>query len=438
MAKTKTEEKEKTGYEGTGQQDTHGQVGGENDVSFPEPAKKDENVTKPDKKPVEKKPDEKKPDEKKLDEKKPDEKKPDEEKPKPVSFFDEDDDFEEDKLPFDEKKDEDKDEKPADDKKDGGEDPDKEDDDSDKDPLDVEELEKKLDEEAKVSEVAAKLDWTGIAKNELGIDLKANDQSEFLQAVKTKIDEASKKVEVDLTKYPEDAKQVIQFLENDGDINEILNPLAVIDKYVSDTTEEDVVIDYFTEYEGLTKKQAEEKVEELQDSDKFDDQYEKAKKMLLDFRSKRAKDLINASNDKINAKLAETEQKIESEKNEMIKVVDELKDFMGIKVNDKAKAYLKKEISSGKLTLSNNNAKTQVIARMFDLFGSQVIDSINKRIKDSSRDGYNTGKLTEQEKLHNIPKKHAGSSVQEQKALSMEDPLAGFRNIDKDAIEIDD
>ncbi|MFA6916972.1 MAG: hypothetical protein WC222_11285 [Parachlamydiales bacterium] len=405
MAKTKTdppEEKVLTGYEGTGKPDTFQDIG--DDITLPgSPAEE---------KPVE--------EEKPIEEEKKEEiKLPPEEAPN-----------NDEELAFLKEK---KVEEPAEKEREKEEEKPVE----EKDIFDVTDLEKELETEKTQKEEAVKYDWKTAAKKNLDIELAENDPDKFFSAVKTKIEESAQKIIPDTSKYSEDARMVVDYLEAGGKFDDLLNPLGELDKYIVDTDPDDMVRDYFTVYEGLKEDEADAKIEELHDDDKFDTKLQEVKKLLFTHRAQKASDIIQASSNKIANQLKEAETRITNERAEMVKVVDGLQDFMGMKLPDKAKDYIKTEISNGKLSERNNNARTQVYARLFEMFGSQIIDQYSKKISEEARKSFNTAKEQELGKLHNIPPKAGAESAQEHRASEDVNPLAAFINIDKDAIEME-
>jgi hypothetical protein len=404
MAKTKTEtieEKILTGYEGTGKPDTFQEVG--DDLALPGSST----------------------DEVSIDEKKPVEEKKEEIKPSPEEIPNNDDELtflkEKEKEKPEEKKEEKKEEISV----------------EEKDIFDTTDLEKELETEKSQKQEAVKYDWKLAAKKEFGIELEENDPTKFFSAVKTKIEESTQKVVPDTSKYSEDARLVVDYLEAGGKFEDLLNPLGQLDKYIVETDPDDMVKDYFTVYENMKEDEADAKVEELHDDDKFDTKLQEIKKLLFTHRAQKANEIIKASNDKITNQVKQAEIRITNERVEMAKVVDGLQDFMGMKLPDKAKEYIKTEISNGKLFEKNNNAKTQVYARLFEMFGSQIIDQYSKKIGEEARKSFNTAKEEGLGKLHNIPLRQGAESAQEHRASEETNPLAAFINIDKDAIEMD-
>ena len=122
----------------------------------------------------------------------------------------------------------------------------------------------------------------------------------------------------------------------------------------------------------------------------------------------------------------------------MLAIVDRTEKFMGTKLPDNVRNYIKKEISTGKLARENNNAETQVLARLFSLYGSRILKQIQDEAKNASRDSYNKGLKKEKGKLHNLPpKKQTQDAIEQKKQTEIVDPLAMFANIEEDSIDME-
>lgn len=401
------EEEIKTGYEGTGKEDPLGKTGGDDlpagaakkeepekkqaPESKQEPAKKEEPV-------VEQSPEDA------IDE---------------FLFLNDKDPDEEEKevKPGEEKKEEKKEEESQ-------------------EIFDLSKLEQDLEQEKSQKAEAVKYDWKALAKKELDVDLEDNSQDKFISAVKNKISDASQKTVVDTSKYSEDARTIINFLEDGGNLSEILLPVAVIDKYLTNSNKRDLVKDFFITHDKMTEDQANEEMDTLEEDDKFEDKAKEVLKFITESRTRIINKTIQASQEKINQRKKEIADNIIKERSDMITEAKGLKTFLGTELKEDVKQYLVKEIESGKLTEQNNNAKTQVLARLLTLFGDRIIESYSKQLKNVSRESFNTGKQKELEKTHNILPTQKGASAEEQRSTELDDPLAAFRGIDKDSIEV--
>jgi len=413
MAK-ETENKEKvlTGYEGTGQEDTFGQIEGEN---IAPPVKKEDEPKGP--------------------------KAKEQKKETPGATGIQEDrrnpDFQEEEIPdasdefafLNENKSAEKKEEEEEVKEEEKEE------EEEKPIFAIDELDQELEAEKTQTEQQKKFDWKKFGKN-FEIELDENDPDKFISAVKTKIDEAKTKTEVDVSKYGEDSQKVIRHLEQGGTLEELMAPLAKIDKYLGEADDDTLLRDYYMNREKMTEDQADEKISELHENETYEEQVEKVTKLLKDFRQSKFNDILSTSADKAAKREKEISDNRSKELKAMTDVVDKTETFMGIKLTDEVKTYIKKEISTGKLAEKNNNARTQVFARLFELFGEKIIASFQKQVKDASREGFNTGKQKELEKTHNIVPTSRTPAASEQKNRKSEDPLAGFRNIDEDTIEV--
>ena len=122
----------------------------------------------------------------------------------------------------------------------------------------------------------------------------------------------------------------------------------------------------------------------------------------------------------------------------MTEALDTMDDFLGLSIPDNVKNVLKQEIESGVLTEANNNARTQVKARLFDLFSGKVLDHFEKRLAEERQKSYNAGYAAIDDNLHNRPPRtEAGEAVDRSKgAKGDEGPLDGLLTVEDDMIEV--
>ena len=300
------------------------------------------------------------------------------------------------------------------------------------------ELEEELENEKDVKETSKTVDWKKIAGSiKLPEDLKINIEDDsldgFKSAVKKSIENAQTKTVFDIEKFEEPQQEVINYFLNGGKKEDLLSPLKEIDDVlVSDP--EVKALNYFIGAEDLSEKDAQEKVNELIESDGLDNQIKIINKELYDLRESRYQEVIKQNSDTGN-------QISENKKNEtkaMSDYVNNMTEFMGTKLPDNVKTYLKKEIETGKLAEKNNNAESQIIARLFTLYGNQILKKMQDEAKNASRESYNKGLEKEKRKVHNVPpKKQTQTAVEQKKQTDIIEPLALFKNFDEDAIETD-
>lgn len=349
----------KTGYEGTGETDTFGQIEVEDNVETPGEKKPAIDEEKAKAKDLEK-------DDKDGEQKAKDQAAEFEaEQEKTGKELEEEIDKD---LPDAEKdKDKEKDKETVDDK------------DKEKEPelFDTDKLEEDLETETNVKKTAETVNWEDVSKtiklpDDLKIVPKENTLEGFKEAVKVSIEAATKKTEFNLDGFEDDTKEVINYFVNKGSKEDLLRPLKEIDDYIIMKPEEKVK-EFLMESEKLSEEDADAKINDMIEAETFDAKVKDIDSKLLNLRETTFKSIISKRQDDTTV-LAEAKKE---ENKEMTDYVDEMKSFMGVKLPDKVKSYIKKEIDAGKLAKMNNNAEAQVLARLFMLYGTDILKKIN-------------------------------------------------------------
>ena len=93
-------------------------------------------------------------------------------------------------------------------------------------------------------------DFVGFGKD-MGIDITENNKETLKNAVIRKINKPKTKVEPDLTKYNEQQKLVISWLEDGGTLDEFFNPLKAIDDFNA-MPDDEKIIDYLQTEEHVS------------------------------------------------------------------------------------------------------------------------------------------------------------------------------------------
>lgn len=306
------------------------------------------------------------------------------------------------------------------------------------DMFDTDKLEEDLKTETDVKKITETVNWEDVSKSiklpdDLKIVPKENTLEGFKAAVKLSIESAKQKTEFDLESFEAPQKEIINYFMNKGTIEDLLSPLKEIDDALIQSPETKVT-EFLMEAEKLSKEDAEAKINDMIEAETFDAKVKDIDNRLLNLRDQRFKEIVSKKSDANDVLLENKKQ----ENKEMNSYVDEMKSFMGVKLPDNVKSYIKKEIDAGKLAKMNNNAEAQVLARLFMLYGTNILKKINEGVKNASRDGYNKGLKKEIDKIHNIPpKEKAKSAIEQQKQSSITNPLALFENMDDDSISME-
>lgn len=307
------------------------------------------------------------------------------------------------------------------------------------DVFDTTELESQLEKAKALKKQTEKVDWAGVAE-EVGLEgFEGKTFDEFKKGVKKHFEQASEKVEFDLSKYDEETQGIIKFFESGGTRKDLADVTKPYTDYLLKSDEEKVS-DYLKNSEKLqTEEEISARIEELIDEGEFDDTVKKINGMIMNRREEIFNEFMKEAEQKTTAIQDKVAEEAEAEKEAMLNVIDDMDDFMGEKLPAKTKAFLREEIKAGLLTKNNNNAQTQVKARLFDLFGQRIMANVEKRLKEASRSGYNSAIEKENgKKFGQAPGANAGGAQSRQFAPDNQDypsDLGDVSGIDDDAVE---
>jgi hypothetical protein len=282
-------------------------------------------------------------------------------------------------------------------------------------------------------------DYQSIAK-EIGIEMTKNNKEEFINGIKKRIEDASKKTELDLSSYNPETRSFIEGIEQpDSSLLEMMSPITGLDHYLVNTNPEQIVTDYLIDVEKLNISDARSKVADLISSEEFEDKYKQITNSYNNLKLSMTKDLMTKIQKASDLRKSEMNNNLQKEKNEMIDVVKQTETFLGLKIPETVKANLIAEINSGVLTKENNNARTQVNARLFNLYSQNLKKYYDSKIKEASRKAYNEGATSIKKDLHNVPPsgEHGAASSTDYSRKNEDGPLAGFLGIE-DEIGLDE
>lgn len=300
------------------------------------------------------------------------------------------------------------------------------------------------------------------AAKALDLDIKENSYDEYINAVKTKIETSKKIVEPDLSKYDDETKKVVSFLEKGGTVKDIVEPLKKYDDFLllspedkikevwkaegktAKQIEEDLndiefleteLREYYRDVEKLSKAQVSEKINEVIENDKVEETHRKLfsemfNKEIKTLREQKYSEIVGDFDKKILSLQKKDEEQAQLERESLKSLVDKTSEYKGIKIPENVKTFIKSQIDTGDFNKFLNNAEAQLNAFLDLKFRSQIEDHLKKSVDDASRSGYNKGLDKKTQKLHNIPKGDTASmhdkisdrkTILEQEALSMED-----------------
>lgn len=280
-----------------------------------------------------------------------------------------------------------------------------------------------------------KFDFLEFGK-ELGIEVKDNSLESFKEAHTNALATAKQTVEVDLSKFNEKEKIIIDYLHQGGTLEDFFKPLMAFDNFLSQA--DDVKVkDWLLNEEGVAQNQLDERLGQIIDEGQFDAYVDKVNTAVNELRTGKYNQVlatVKQTNDNYQAKVQAGQVK---ERTELKQVLDNTKEFMGISIPDNVKDILKREIDTGAFTDKNDNAQTQMKARLFDLFGDKVLSKVNKDWQKKVDDAYNRGVIGQQKRLHSIPPKpdeqpgHNSTRIETDKGK-----LPDMANVDADARQV--
>ncbi len=400
MTTEKTNDETKTGYEGTGKEDTFAKVETE-----------ELEVQEETKDPIEVIPEEK---ETKV------------EKPKAEAPEDNELVFPGDEKTKEVEKEEEKEESKE---KEEGEEP--------EDALKIPEEETKNVQTRQV-EKELKLDWGEIAK-ETGFEgeLESNTRESFINQVKQEVEDAKQKVAFDLSKFDENEQSIIKYFEGGGKAENLFNPLKKFYDFLTLSPKEKAKI-HLVQSEKISDEDAAIKVSDLDDDGKLEEMVNGIDNNIRGIIETKNKQLLKESSDEYDAKEKRLTTKAKNEKESLVKLISDADVFMGKKLSKGAKAHLKTEIETGIFFEKNDTAQAQLNARLFSLFGNDIIKGIIGSVNEENRKGYNKGKEDVHADIHNIKTKgpaSTGVDGGQRQSNEVEDPLAAFTMIDDEIVD---
>lgn len=271
---------------------------------------------------------------------------------------------------------------------------------------------------------------------DIGIEFTEGGKEEFTSAVKKAIDSAKTMVEPDLSKFTPEQKILFSWLNDGGSLQEFFTPLKSIDDFLVRPDDEKVLL-YLVSEEQLSEEAAKAKLNEIIDDGKFDDYVDKVDQIGVQLREQKFNEIIESVKHAQSERQLQITNQANKEKADLLKIVEQTNEFMGFPIPQNVKDAMKRKIDSGKLTIENDNAQTQVLGHYFMLFGNKIYQKMQTELKDRQDAGYNRGIVKVVEKLHNAPTKPENATGQ-RTAVPTDDtkkPLDGFKDVDKDTKE---
>jgi hypothetical protein len=235
-----------------------------------------------------------------------------------------------------------------------------------------------------------------------------------------KIEESSKKL--NLEEFNPDARKVIEFFsENKGNLVDFYKnkELAEIETFKNKSDEELWKTNAINKYceLGYSALDAANKVND--DIEVFADRgpiifkafADNARVQLDRYGEKVINDLIEEKNKFIEVDNQKKILKATQERGNMVKELKKLDNFMGIRLNEKDREFLEKEINSGKFLekINKNPAQSQLMSYLSSIIGEKIVEIYSSVIKNTEKAATNRAVIKFLEQNHNS--QPAGSTI---------------------------
>lgn len=279
---------------------------------------------------------------------------------------------------------------------------------------------------------APKIDYKSIAKK-FEIDFEDPeeevDQDQFVDAIKKKIEDSKSLTQLDLSKYNDEQKELIKVLEISGNQYSFMDPISDLNDYLLLSDAKKLAV-YLKFEKKMTDSQIQDETDRLVESGEFDSEVEKINSLIDDQKKLIMKEVF----EKAKKRAESLQSKAKKENEELNAQIEKTTHFMGEKLPDNAKSYIKHLIKDGQFTKKLDNAESLINAQLFNLFGNKIIQKMKTQIDEAKRQGFITGRKKENDKLHD--KEGSGNSRNLQDTgrkshddMSSDDPLAGFNEL---------
>lgn len=271
---------------------------------------------------------------------------------------------------------------------------------------------------------------------ELGIEVPDNTKEAFVDTYKKTLDEAKKKVEPDLSKFSPQQKLLFDYLqEPEADLMSFFKPLKVFDDFLSKPDDEKILF-YLETEEELAPDVAKAELNRIIDEDKLDEYINKVDTITNKARDDYFNELVSTVKKTREDHLERIRIEAEKEKTELKKVVNEMDKFMGMDIPKNVKDAMIKKIDAGKLTIENNNARTQILGHYFNLWGDRILSKIKEATEDEGNKAYGRGVQKVVSVLHNTPiePELPGGRNAPRKEETPRGKLPQMKDIDKDSV----
>lgn len=266
--------------------------------------------------------------------------------------------------------------------------------------------EKEEEKLAPTTEQEAESSWKELAKP-LGIELAEDTYEAYTTAVNNTIEakvatakelamvDAQKAVEEKFAKTPE-AKQLLEFLNNNGTFEEYIKPTAEIEKLQALSDSELVAKDL--ELRGWDSDKIDSYIEDRIEKGKLDlDAYE-LRKILDTNKANITQERVAAQKEYVQKEQLRVKEAMEKDTNQIREALGKTNEFMDTKIGDKHKNFVMQKYEKGEYQELFKNPEAVAEFLLYKEFGKQGIENLKGK-------SFQNGKETIAKKLHNVPPK---------------------------------
>jgi len=256
------------------------------------------------------------------------------------------------------------------------------------------------------------------------VELEEDTEAEFATKINKKIDDA--KQDVDLSKFDPEARKLVKHLnDNEGKIGDFfVNPkISSLQNVLSQKAEDKFKMVRRTELSSGTST-AEEIEAEIDEelgkmsaqqivgiADKIDND---AKKFIAD----EINEIVGQSEAQVSKRKEQAAEKVSKRKESLKNYVHKQDNFLGLKLTDKTKATIAKDIETGNFdkVVDLDDSEIALAAYMIKRSGGKMKEAFSKQLAEASRKGSNkaTDKHTDRLHKNKDEAKGAGKGHQEE------------------------
>lgn len=245
-------------------------------------------------------------------------------------------------------------------------------------------------------------DFTNLVKD-LGWDVKdpITDPGKFMSLVNEKIESAKQVVQLDPTKYNKETNEFFEYINNEGDPIELIDPMKAFNDYLV-LTPKDKVLQVLL-YAGKSEKEAKATVDTMIEEGSLDKEAAKYTNDAIAERDKLRQTLIANYNKKMADKKIALQNEQKQEVEQIKKAVSGVTNFMGLPLNDNVRNMIAADFESGTAQKLLNTAEAQIGAYLYSKYGQKAIEVLTRQIQEAKKNGFSDGITKNKEVLHNIP-----------------------------------